>query len=88
MLLPRNVCGADHKIRLVLGVALAVVAVRALERDDGKRGTLLWFLAVPVLFTVFTRFCPLNALLGIDTCDGAETKPPGRVETLRTSARP
>ncbi|MFD1586199.1 DUF2892 domain-containing protein [Halorientalis brevis] len=86
MALPSNVGGADRKLRAIVGVVLAVVAVRALERGQGTRGTVIWFAAVPILFTVFTRYCPLNELLGRDTCQRAA--PDTSTETLRKKVPP
>ena len=82
MPLPSNVGGADRKGRAIVGVVLAVIAVRALERGQGTRGTIIWFAAVPILFTAFTRYCPLNELLGRDTCQ--ETEPDTVTQRLRT----
>jgi len=70
MPLPKNVCGLDRKLRALLGVALAVVAVRALEQNQGTRGTVLSAAAGEFLFNALIQFCPLNTLLGIDTCRG------------------
>jgi len=86
MALPSNVGGADRTLRGIVGVVLGMIAVRALERGQGTRGTIIWFVAVPILFTVFTRYCPLNELLGRDTCQ--ETEPDTVTETLRTKVPP
>lgn len=82
MALPKNVCGAERKLRLFLGVVLAVVAVRALERGRGKQGSAIWVVASELLFNVLTQFCPMNALLGRNTCQEAE--PASGTQRLRT----
>ena len=85
MPLPSNVGGADRTLRAVVGVVLAVIAVKTLERGEGTRGTAIWFAAIPILFTVFTGYCPLNDLLGRNTSREPEpdTAPDTAAETLR-----
>lgn len=84
MAMEKNVCGADRKIRALLGIALAVVAVKALEREQARRGTALWFAAVELLFNALAQFCFVNRALGINTCreqraDEAEVSPTRRL---------
>lgn len=70
----KNVCGVDRVERAVSGVLLAVVLLRASGRsevDDGniRLPRLLSVYALAELSVdLFTQWCPLNALLGIDTC--------------------
>lgn len=61
-----NVGGADRAIRTVLGVAFALVAI-FVPMDTVWR-VLLLVLAGIAFFTVVTRYCPLNSLLGVNTC--------------------
>lgn len=87
MALPKNVCGAERKLRLFLGVVLAVVAIRALERNRAKRGTAIWAVGCELLFNGLTQFCPLNLLLGRNTCSEVE-EPRSRPQRLRERVRP
>ena len=64
----RNVGGLDRALRAVIGVVLLAVAIDA--AIDGRRAVSVGLTAVSVglLVNVLTRFCGLNAVLGIDTC--------------------
>lgn len=68
MKLPTNVCGTDRTLRAVLGVVLAVVGIKRLESDRVRGGTALFFAGAGVLFTPLARFCPVNLLLGRNSC--------------------
>lgn len=61
-----NVGGIDRAIRAVLGVAF-VLASLLLTMDTLWRVVLL-LLAGVAFFTVVSRYCPLNAAIGLDTC--------------------
>lgn len=63
-----NVGGIDRTGRIVIGLVLLVIGLAApLE--------MVWRIAVLViaaiaLITAAVRFCPANALFGINTCEG------------------
>ena len=69
----KNVCGVDRIARAALGVVLLAVLLRSRRQTVDNR-----FISAPELLTVyalaelsvnvFAQWCPLNALLGIDTC--------------------
>lgn len=66
MALACNVGGIDKTLRIVIGIALAVYAW---EGDLGPVArTVLAVIAAIALITAFVGFCPLNRLLGINTC--------------------
>ncbi len=68
-----NVGGIDRGVRTVVGLGFAAAAVLA-NVDPAWR----WFfvaVAAIAFFTVVTRYCPLNQLIGLDTC---HDKPAGR----------
>lgn len=63
-----NVGGADRAARLVIGAGL--LGGGLLVTDDARwRAAMLAGSAI-ALGTAVTRYCPANALLGVDTCDG------------------
>lgn len=61
----RNVCGFDRALRVVLGVGLLIVGYR---NRDKTAGTLAFVAGSDVAATAIIQRCPVNALLGIDTC--------------------
>ena len=61
-----NVGGVDLVIRAVLGVAFVLAALFAPLDTIWRVGLLV--LAAIALFTVATRHCPLNSLIGLNTC--------------------
>lgn len=70
----KNVGGLDRKLRLVVaGLLLAVaVAYPRIRKTEGnrrtlERGLLLWA-GVDLLVTSLLQRCPVNYVLGIDTC--------------------
>lgn len=63
-----NVGGIDRTGRIVLGVALGVVGLAAPIGMTWMIVTLV--VAVIALITATVRFCPANAILGINTCEG------------------
>ncbi|KDE58274.1 hypothetical protein EL22_06000 [Halostagnicola sp. A56] len=64
----RNVGGADRLVRLAGGLALLYYGYRHRERTIGS----LAFIAGSDIFaTAIIGRCPVNALLGIDTCGEA-----------------
>ena len=78
MALERNVGGLDRLLRAVVGTLLVAVAVDA--AIDGRRTVSLavGVAGAALLVNAATRFCGLNAALGIDTCSRstAETSAP------------
>jgi len=61
-----NVGGADKVVRIVVGIALLILAV--FSPIDTVWRVLAGVLAAIALVTALIGFCPLNSLLGIDTC--------------------
>ena len=57
-----NVGGMDRIARLTLGVVLLIIGFLAPLEP-------IWQAAAIALLTGIFRFCPANALLGINTCD-------------------
>ena len=67
-----NVGGIDRIGRIVVGIVLLIVGVAA---PIG----MLWqivalVIAAIALVTATVRFCPANAIFGINTCEGEEKK--------------
>ncbi|WP_290818378.1 DUF2892 domain-containing protein [Halovivax sp.] len=68
----KNVGGLDRTFRAILGTLLVAVAVDA--AIDGRRAVsvAVGLVGAGLLFNAATRYCGLNATLGIDTCsDGS-----------------
>ncbi|TMT85145.1 DUF2892 domain-containing protein [Haloterrigena sp. H1] len=65
----RNVCGIDRLGRVFLSAILLVAGYRNRQRT---LGTLAFVAGSDLLATAVIQRCPLNALLGIDTCDTAQ----------------
>lgn len=63
----RNVGGADRLVRLVGGLVLLGYGYR--NRAE-TIGALAFIAGSDILATAIIQRCPMNALLGIDTCDG------------------
>lgn len=61
-----NVGGLDRAGRLVIGVIL--IALGFFEIITGTAAIIAYALAAIALVTGLIRFCPLNALFGINTC--------------------
>lgn len=70
----RNACGLDRVVRLIVGLALAAVALGTsgglLDRDReiAPWQILTAYAAGEILVTAATGWCPGSYLLGIDTC--------------------
>ena len=62
-----NVGGKDKTLRLILGVLLIGVAFLASVSSTVQ--IVLLVIAAIAVVTAFVGFCPLNRVLGIDTCD-------------------
>ncbi|SEQ76306.1 YgaP family membrane protein [Natrinema salaciae] len=61
----RNVCDFDRLGRLVIAAALLLAGYRHRERTIGA---LSFIAGSDILATAVIQRCPVNALLGIDTC--------------------
>ncbi len=66
MALAKNVGGIDRTIRIVLGLLFLAIGLFGNLGTMGK--TISYVLAAIGLVTGFVHYCPLNALLGINTC--------------------
>lgn len=72
----RNTCGLDRVARLVVGSALAILALLARNGQGrpGRDGTvapwqiLAFYAGAELLVTGLLQWCPLNYALGRDTC--------------------
>lgn len=67
-----NVGGIDRTVRIVLGVVLLIVGLAAPVE-------LIWRIVALVvagiaLVTAVVRFCPANAILGFNSCEGEGKK--------------
>lgn len=73
----QNVGGVDRTGRLIIGVILLLIGLFAPLAAVWK--TIILVLAAVALVTAFIRFCPANAMLGIDTSEARsrETHRPG-----------
>lgn len=65
-----NVGGIDRTGRIVLGIVLLLVGLFASLGVVWQVVVLV--LAAIALVTGVIRFCPLNAILGINTCEAAK----------------
>jgi hypothetical protein len=65
-----NVGGADRILRLVLAVVLAAIAL--LVPLQPWLRTALYVVAAIALVTALIRFCPINRLIGLNTCGPAQ----------------
>jgi len=63
-----NVGGIDRTGRIVLGVALLIVGLLAPIEMTWRIVALV--IAAIALVTAAVRFCPANAILGINSCTG------------------
>ncbi|MFU8867724.1 DUF2892 domain-containing protein [Natronococcus sp.] len=61
-----NVGGVDRALRIVVGVVLLVVGYR---NRDRTLGTLAFVAGSDITATAVIQRCPVNSLLGIDTCN-------------------
>jgi hypothetical protein len=62
----RNVCGTDKNIRIILGVIFVTLGIFFVGSAMTKG--IFFALAGVAFVTAFTGFCPLNKLIGINTC--------------------
>jgi hypothetical protein len=66
MALAKNVGRVDRTVRIVLGLLFLSIGLFSNLGTIGK--TISLVLAAVGLVTGFLNYCPLNALLGINTC--------------------
>lgn len=67
-----NVGGLDRTGRIVIGIVLLVVGLAAPVEMTWRVVALV--VAAIALLTAIVRFCPANAIFGINTCEGEEKK--------------
>jgi Inner membrane protein YgaP-like, transmembrane domain len=72
VIMKHNVGGIDRIGRIVIGAVL--LAVGALAPVGMSWRIVALVIAAIALVTAFVRFCPANALLGINTCKSDEKK--------------
>lgn len=63
-----NVGGIDRTGRIVIGIVLLVVGLAAPVEMTWRIVALV--IAAIALVTATVRFCPANAVLGVNTCEG------------------
>lgn len=61
-----NVGGYDRVFRLILGVVLIALAYFGILTGTGA--IIAYVVAAIALVTGLVKFCPVNALIGINTC--------------------
>lgn len=67
-----NVGGIDRTGRIVIGIVLLVVGLVAPIEMAWRVAALV--IAAIALVTAVVRFCPANAIFGINTCEGEGKK--------------
>lgn len=67
-----NVGGIDRTLRIIVGIVLLLVGLLAPLEMTWRIVALV--VAAIALVTAFVRFCPINAMLGINTCEIEEKK--------------
>lgn len=67
-----NVGGVDRTGRIVIGIVLLVVGLAAPVEMAWRVAALV--IAAIALVTAVVRFCPANAIFGINTCEGEGKK--------------
>lgn len=72
MKLSLNVGGFDRILRLILGVILIALAYFGILSGTGA--IIAYIVAVIALVTGLIKFCPVNALIGINTCKVKSSK--------------
>jgi len=61
-----NVGGGDKVFRIVLGVTLVALTLFIEMSSSLRIGA--WVIAAIALISAFVGFCPLNKLIGLNTC--------------------
>lgn len=67
-----NVGGIDRTGRIVIGIVLIVVGLLAPVEMAWRVAALV--IAAIALVTAIVRFCPANAIFGVNTCEGEGKK--------------
>jgi hypothetical protein len=67
-----NVGGIDRTGRIVLGIVLLLVGLTAPIEMTWRIAALV--IAAIALVTATVRFCPVNAMLGINSCEGGKKR--------------
>lgn len=67
-----NVGGIDRTGRIVIGIVLLIVGLAAPVEMTWR--IVVMVIAAIALVTAVVRFCPANAALGINTCEGEGKK--------------
>lgn len=67
-----NVGGIDRNARIVLGIVLLIVGLVAPVEMTWRIVAVV--VAAIALVTAVVRYCPVNAMLGINTCEREEKK--------------
>lgn len=67
-----NVGGLDRTGRIVIGIVLLIVGLVAPIEMIWRIVALV--VAAIALLTAIMRFCPVNAIFGVNTCEGEEKK--------------
>lgn len=70
-----NVGGMDRTLRIIIGVALIVLALMVPMSLIWQ--LLLFAIAAVALITATIKFCPANALFGLNSCAAADKEPNG-----------
>jgi hypothetical protein len=61
-----NVGGIDKAARIIIGTVLVVVGFTVPMNTTWQ--AVVWVLAAIALVTALVGFCPLNSLIGLNTC--------------------
>ena len=75
MNLSSNVGGLDRTLRLIAGAVLILLALTGVL--SGGLAIAAYVVAAIALVTGLVRYCPANALFGIDTCKTRQSGPSG-----------
>lgn len=67
-----NVGGVDRNTRIAVGIVLLIAG--SVAQIDMVWRIVALVIAAIALITAFVRFCPINAMLGIDTSKSEEKK--------------
>ena len=70
-MIEKNVGGIDKTVRIILGIVLLVAGI--FVKGGGLGQWALFLLAAIAFVTAFVGFCPLNKLLGINTCQSSKS---------------
>lgn len=70
-----NVGGTEMWVRLIAGVILLIVGF-TVPMSAGWQ-VIVFLLAGIALVTGIVRYCPINAMLGLNTCAGHKHEPRG-----------